>query len=674
MVMKLKELYRIGLCISLIITFNACATGKKQYDVGMQLSQAGKKREAITHLEQAIAQEPKNEKYQKTLADLKASFTGDLLKEVDEILKAESPPTISSIAKAKTKLREAKDMNPADPKVQISEARLQKAENSLMVKVKGLHSRAKQHVQAQAWYEGYLELQQIQRLFPGYEDTVQLMKQMTNKGSQAFYQKGKALYDKKDFRGSADYLRKALTLKSDHQSSIELLALATQRDNKDYFIEEAQKAAAEQKWAEALQAYVRALEYAPKNQAIIESKNNVQSKAGIYYVRQGKSHMYAGWFHKAFENYEQAAQNIHNLNNSEVSSLLNGFKTELSAKAAILANRFKDAGRYGSAWFWYEKIRQIDPDYPDIFYLIQAMEDEIIKRLKKSIAVFDFGSPSYAPDAGSIFANNLSTFLFKSASKDVKILERENLKSILDEMKLGQIGVVSSQTAKEIGRVYGIDVAVMGSVLRYNVDSTSYADAKTVTYQVKKTEENIEYLNWKARNPNPTREQLDLAPVPFIHKMMDMEKEYNVSTHKKVAFVTVSFRIVDINTGENILVDTIPRTKVATDETSAGVQIAGIKYDPLEIPTDTELLQELTNEVVIELGREALQPLKSLEKTYFESGERKLRRRDSVGAAEHFVDAIFDEKIKKMQNSPLTTKALQNLEDVFHNYKEQLEG
>jgi hypothetical protein len=113
---------------------------------------------------------------------------------------------------------------------------------------------------------------------------------------------------------------------------------------------------------------------------------------------------------------------------------------------------------------------------------------------------------------------------------------------------------------------------------------------------------------------------------------------------------------------------------VATDETSAGVQIAGIKYDPLEIPTDTELLQDLTNEVVTELGQEALQPLKNLEKTYFEFGEQQLLRRDSVKAAEHFVDAIFDEKIKRIQNSPLTTKALQNLEDTFRNYKQQLEG
>ena len=186
--------------------------------------------------------------------------------------------------------------------------------------------------------------------------------------------------------------------------------------------------------------------------------------------------------------------------------------------------------------------------------------------------------------------------------------------------------------------------------------------------------ENIDYLNWKAKNPNPTREELDQAPVPFLRKKVDVEKEYKVSTHKKVAFVTVSFRIVDVNTGENILVDTIPRKKTAKDETSAGVQIAGIKFDPLEILTDTELLQRLTDEVVSDLGREGLRPLRNLEKTYFQAGEKHLQRRDYLEAVESFVDAVFAEKIKMIQGSPMTQKALQNIEDTFRNQKVKLEG
>lgn len=50
------------------------------------------------------------------------------------------------------------------------------------------------------------------------------------------------------------------------------------------------------------------------------------------------------------------------------------------------------------------------------------------------------------------------------------------------------------------------------------------------------------------------------------------------------------------------------------DETCPALPDAHIKYDPLEVPTDTELLQKITNDVVAELGLEVLRPLRNLEK------------------------------------------------------------
>ncbi|MBU4009631.1 MAG: hypothetical protein KJ882_02595, partial [Proteobacteria bacterium] len=90
----------------------------------------------------------------------------------------------------------------------------------------------------------------------------------------------------------------------------------------------------------------------------------------------------------------------------------------------------------------------------------------------------------------------------------------------------------------------------------------------------------------------------------------------------------------------------------------------------LVIPTDTELLQKMTSEVVAELGREALKPLNNLEKTNFQDGEQYLKRREKIQAAESFVDAIFDEKMKMVLGSPLTKKAMEHLDDIFRNYKE----
>jgi curli biogenesis system outer membrane secretion channel CsgG len=381
--------------------------------------------------------------------------------------------------------------------------------------------------------------------------------------------------------------------------------------------------------------------------------------------------MDAGWLLKAFDTYHLALKYAASPDDYQISSL----RQDLTARAAFLANRFQEQERFGASWYWYQKIRAISPSFPDIFYLTQAMEDRIKERVRKSIAVFDFNSPSDSVDAGIIVANNLITYLFKNASGDIKILERENLKSILEEMKLGQIGVVSSNSAKEMGRVYGIDVAIMGSVLLFKVDSSSAKGTKTVRYKTgTKIEDNIEYLNWLAKNPKPSPEQIAAAPQAKVTVPVLTEKDYQVEQHKKIGFIQLSFRIVDVTTGENIQVKTVERKEVVEDEASAGLAEAGVKFDPLEIPTDTELLQKLTDEVVAELGLEALRPLQNLEQNYFREGDKFLRRRDNLNAAEQYINTLFNEQLKRIQGSPLSTKAMENLNDIFMQYQVSLEG
>ena len=81
----------------------------------------------------------------------------------------------------------------------------------------------------------------------------------------------------------------------------------------------------------------------------------------------------------------------------------------------------------------------------------------------------------------------------------------------------------------------------------------------------------------------------------------------------------------------------------------------------------------MTEEVVTELSREALRPLQNLEKTYFEKGEQYLRRRDNLLAAENFVNTIFDEKMKMIQNSPVTQISAEHLDSIFLDYQVSLE-
>jgi tetratricopeptide (TPR) repeat protein len=668
--MKTRGMLRTGLIIVVAVVLTACAAGQKQYDVGMQLDQAGKYKEAIAYLEQALEKEPGNKKYQAALDDVKAKLVAQYLAEAEKALGPLDRVTMSHINKAKAKLNMAREVNPADPSVQRFGANLAKAEANLVNDVKFLYDKATKFIAATDWIKAYFALQQIQGKFPNYEDTFKLMNKVSTEGSQAYYASAKAYFDKDEYKKCIEELRKGLAVKADHGPSRKMLAVAQERDNKAYFVKRAGKSVMEKKWDQAVHYYKRALTYDPSDKKLQLLIGQVNSRAGQYYIQESRRQMDSGWLLKAFDTYKLALKYASGPTDYRVTSL----RQDLTARAAFLANRFQEQERYGASWFWYEIIRSVSASFPDIFYLTQAMEDQIKARVRKSIAVFDFNSPSDHVDAGIIVANNLITYLFKNASGDIKILERENLKSILEEMKLGQIGVVSSNSAKEMGRVYGIDVAIMGSVLLYKVDNSSAKGTKTVRYQIgEKIEDNIEYLNWVAKNPKPSPEQLAAAPPAKIKIPEYSEKDYMVQSHKKIGFIQLSFRIVDVTTGENIQVKTIERKEVVEDEASSGLEEAGVKYDPLEIPTDTELLQKLTEEVVAELGLEALRPLQNLEQVYFKEGENYQRRRDNLNAAEQFVNTIWNERLKRIQGSPLSNKAEELLNDIFLQYKVSLE-
>ncbi len=662
---------RIGIGLLALLFLLACAAGQKQYDVGMQLSAAGKYKEAIAYFEQALEKEPNNAKYRQAMTELKEKLVARYTQQGTEALTAQTPVTMEAINRAKNELAEARSIDAGHSAVKSLAGRIDTEEQALVAEIEKLYATAKTAIDAGDWLKAYFSLQQIQSRFPNYEDSFQMLGTVTDKGSKALMAQAKERFEAEDFRGAKDLLRKALALSPTDAAARELLAQAEERDSKAYFVQQARDAVMAQKWDRAVKAYERALEYDPENQDLRKLIGHVRTKAGQFYLRSAAQQMDDGWLLKAFHTYAVAAEYINDPTDYQVNKL----RRDLVSRANYAAGQFKEQGHSGGAWFWYTQIKKIDPDYPDIFFLTQAMEDRIKERVQKSIAVFDFGSPSDNEDAGIIVANNLITFLFNNASGDIKILERENLKSILEEMKLGQIGVVSAASAKEMGRVYGIDVAIMGSVLLFKVDSSVAEGTKSVRYQIgEKIEDNIEYLNWAAKNPKPTPQQLAEAPPAKIKIPEFTEKDYGVSNHKKVGFVQLSFRIVDVRTGENIQVRTVERKETAEDTTSAGLPEAKVKFDPLQIPTDTELLQKMTDDVVAELGREALRPLQNLEQTYFNEGEKLLRRRDKLGAAESFVDAVFDEQLKRIQGSPLTQKAMENLDKIFQDYRVNLGG
>jgi DNA-directed RNA polymerase subunit H (RpoH/RPB5) len=289
------------------------------------------------------------------------------------------------------------------------------------------------------------------------------------------------------------------------------------------------------------------------------------------------------------------------------------------------------------------------------------VKDPITRRVRKSIAVFDFGSPSTDKDAGKIAANRLLAYLHQNASVDLRIIERENLQSILREMQLSQTGLVDIKTAQSVGKMRGIDTFIMGDVLQF---SATYKDSPTTNQiRVMVNEDDIpnpDWSDWRMVNPKPSEEDLKLAPPRTIKKPNYQFLPNKQGTARINAMLEISYKLVDTQSGE-VNASTISGKLVKEDKYQEGLNIAGIKADPLELPTEAEVLNQLAKDKIAEMGREVLKHFQSLEVEYFNKAQDLQKRRNYEAATEKYTDAIFDEKLKTI-STPITQKSIELIE------------
>jgi|GEM_PF-153096 len=662
---KLKAVLA-GTCLLCLFS---CQTGAKHYKAAIQLDQAGNYKNAVAYLEEAIKLDPSNQEYRDALEKINSRQISLHLAEAREQLKA-SPMTVSALSDAKRSLTKATAIDGSNAEVLKLSSQINSIQDEFHSDINSVYEAVKNHMQANEWKQAYFNLQQLQSRFPAYEDSIQLKSAIVEKGAAYYQKQAQVSLEQNRISDAITFADDALALDLTSTLARELLETARQRDNAGYFMKQANAAFSHSKWQAAIGFYKKALEYEPGNAGLNRMINRAGELASEEYISKAAAFLDEGYLFRGIENYKNALELVQSSKTAQKTYSLLSLENRLVTLAQDAARGFEDQGQYGSAWYLYKKINEINPQTAGVFYSIQSMKDKINERIKKAIAVFDFDSPSDQQDAGIIIANHLITYLFNTASKDIKILERENLKSILEEMKLGQVGVVNQNSANKMGKVYGIDVAIMGSVLLYNVEEQVSTGQKTVRYKMgTHIVDNIDFLNWQARHPNPTAKELKTAPQAKIKEPVYVQKDYLVSRQKKIGSVQLSFRIVDVATGENIKVDTIEVKRKVEDEGSAGLAEANIKYDPIEIMTDSDLLQDITRKAVAELGREALTPLQAIEKTYFDEAENYLKRREELIAAEYYINAMFDERMKMISNSPISRECGKRLHDIFYNRK-----
>jgi len=151
----------------------------------------------------------------------------------------------------------------------------------------------------------------------------------------------------------------------------------------------------------------------------------------------------------------------------------------------------------------------------EIKELSLIMAEKIVKEDIKTIAVVDFTDlQGNVTKLGRFLAEEFSVVL-ASVSKDFKVIERINLKSIVQEYKLSVTGIIDPKTATKLGEIKGVEALITGVItpfkdsVRFSVKALKTDDGEIIcalagNIPKTKTIEEIEGEEIKTPSPEPT--------------------------------------------------------------------------------------------------------------------------------------------------------------------------
>jgi tetratricopeptide (TPR) repeat protein len=657
-----QSTYRTSMLVfCVVLIFLGCAPNQSYKD-GQDLLSQGRSEDAALLFEKALTENPGNQEYKDALSRAKQQAAKSIYDKARQALSAASDQNLTSLEQIGASAEKARRLDPLNQTIESFATSLAGKITILKDKLQSLYAQADADMQKEDWSAAAQKLKQINKIYPSYEDTGARLAKVEQEGAKGLYQQGMALRKQEDWKLAVQIFKKLMDINPNYYDVAKLYQEAQDRDNIQYFISEGENAGRNQNWDRAIMMLEKASEYQADNQDLRNKIESMKVKVSQIYFSDAVKLTNQGTLYKAMSLLDSARNYTPTIQSDPI---YRDFIGKFCAKLMERSEKYAEKELWGNAYIWLQKAEMFNPSYPNLFQKLLDARDNINKRIKKSIAVFEFGSPGNNKDAGKIAANKLTAFLHKNASGDLRIIERANLESILREMQLGQTGLVDIKTAQSMGKMRGIDTFIMGDVMQY---STSYVDTPSsgqasviLDYE---DAPNPEYTDWKERNQNPSKEERAKAPAATYKK-----PKYQIITYKKgvakiTAMIEISYKLVNTTTGENILTNTNPGKAIKEDQYQDGVPGANIPQDPLVLPSELEVIDELTNAKISEVGQSVLKPFQSLEVEYFNDAQQHEKRRNYEQAVEKYTDAAFDEKLKSI-TTPISQQSQESINKLI---------
>jgi tetratricopeptide (TPR) repeat protein len=341
-----------------------------------------------------VKEVPDNQEYKDALIKAKQEAAkARLVKAKQALVSAEQNlPALEKIARDVDVMV---SMDPGSSEIKAVQKDLAVKINGLKATLKSLYQQSEIDMQKEDWSAAIAKLNQINKIFPNYEDTGNRLARIRQEGVKSLYQQANNLGKQEEWKMAAEAFKMAMDINPNYLDVSQRYRDAKLKDNLSYYMDEGARAEGAKNLERAIILYEKASDYPPVDPALTKKLETLKAKAGQLYFEESVKLVRQGRLYAAMKKLEAARNLVPSIQNDPL------YKEHVTVTSDALmkrADKFTEKELWGNALVWMQKIEIVNPNYPELFQKTIDVKDSINKRIRKSIAVFDFSSPSAEKD------------------------------------------------------------------------------------------------------------------------------------------------------------------------------------------------------------------------------------------------------------------------------------
>ncbi|PLX70249.1 MAG: hypothetical protein C0602_05405 [Denitrovibrio sp.] len=541
--------------------------------------------------------------------------------------------------------------------------KLQSAEKATESAVKAALTSSAQAALASDFFTAYSEISAVKSLAPA--KLGKLEEEYARKAIDSNMEKAEKLIAEDNLKEAKELLAKMASIDPENKKIIEYMSQAQKNDNPDFYIAKGNGLKESGELDKAMDYYKKALSFPDARQEAQRAIDETRVQLIEISFMQGIEYADQDLIKQAYDNFISAFTNMKGLP-LEIRTMVSIPKDELEQyydNMFYLGQRAMDEGAYGQSYLYFSMLYDLAPSYYGLRSVKQSVEDKILSRALKSIAVIPFKSPVNEPELGLQVTSNIMQILQNTLNDDVKIIERGALEILLREYELAVAGNIAEQQSNpDSFRIKSADFLLMGEVLDSRTETNVQNSKKKV--RVKVSENKVRNIEWEDWSKDAEKLRKDKKPVPpepdkYIMKPIYEYAEYDVAFHEKVSYLSISYRVVETSQGRVTYSNTVRAQKESRDEATSGIDIGDYKIEmkAANLPTDIELSNVVRKEAIDTISSQVMNLFKDQDERYLTEAEKLEASNNLREAVEMYVNAILLKKRKNKDVAEIEDKA-----------------